>query len=77
MRRAFTLLEVMVALGILALGLMVLVESQGGAVMMTTESHRIMTATILAQEKMANAPNHTTVYIPVGANGMPLVYGPE
>jgi hypothetical protein len=32
---------------------------------------------ILAQEKMANAPNHTTVCIPVGANGMPLVYGPE
>ncbi len=32
---------------------------------------------IMAQEKMANAPNHTTVYIPVGANGMPLVYAAE
>ncbi len=29
---------------------------------------------IKAQEKMANSPNHTTVYIPVGANGMPVVY---
>jgi len=23
---------------------------------------------------MANAPNHTTVYIPVGTNGLPLVH---
>lgn len=28
---------------------------------------------IKAQEKMAGSPNHTTVYIPVGANGIPLV----
>ena len=32
---------------------------------------------IKAQEKMANSPNHTTVYIPVGANGMPIVYTPN
>jgi len=32
---------------------------------------------IMAQQKMANSPNHTTVYIPVGPNGMPLVYTPK
>jgi regulator of protease activity HflC (stomatin/prohibitin superfamily) len=30
---------------------------------------------IQAQRVMANAPNHTTVYIPVGNNGIPMVYG--
>ena len=29
---------------------------------------------IQAQRTMANAPNHTTVYIPVGTNGLPLVH---
>jgi regulator of protease activity HflC (stomatin/prohibitin superfamily) len=29
-----------------------------------------------AQLKMADAPNHTTVYIPVGSNGLPLVHVP-
>ena len=28
---------------------------------------------IQAQEKMANSPNHTEIYIPSGANGVPLV----
>jgi len=28
---------------------------------------------IQAQIQMANSPNHTTVYIPSGANGIPLV----
>lgn len=28
---------------------------------------------IQAQMKMANSPNHTTVYIPVGTNGIPLI----
>jgi len=32
---------------------------------------------IKAQEKMAGSPNHTTVYIPVGANGIPVVYTPK
>lgn len=31
---------------------------------------------IQAQRTMANAPNHTTVYIPVGPNGLPLVHTP-
>lgn len=30
---------------------------------------------INAQLKMADSPNHTTVYIPVGTNGLPLVKG--
>jgi regulator of protease activity HflC (stomatin/prohibitin superfamily) len=29
---------------------------------------------IEAQKTMADSPNHTTVYIPVGANGLPLVH---
>ena len=29
---------------------------------------------INAQRTMANSPNHTTVYIPVGSNGIPIVY---
>lgn len=32
---------------------------------------------IKAQEKMAGSPNHTTVYIPVGPNGIPIVYTPK
>jgi hypothetical protein len=28
---------------------------------------------IQSQEKMANSPNHTTIYIPSGQNGIPLV----
>lgn len=28
---------------------------------------------IQAQVKMADSPNHTTVYIPVGPNGLPIV----
>jgi regulator of protease activity HflC (stomatin/prohibitin superfamily) len=32
---------------------------------------------IQAQQKMANSPNHSTVYIPVGTNGIPLVYTPK
>jgi regulator of protease activity HflC (stomatin/prohibitin superfamily) len=47
------------------------------------EAQRIINATLTpyylqheaigAQLEMAQAPNHTTVYIPVGANGIPLV----
>lgn len=32
---------------------------------------------INAQIKMADSPNHTTVYIPVGTNGLPLVLSPK
>jgi hypothetical protein len=55
------------------------VEAQGIA-----DAQRIINATlselylqheaIQAQQKMAQSPNHTTVYIPVGTNGIPLVY---
>lgn len=47
------------------------------------EAQRIINATltdkylqheaIQAQEKMAESPNHTTIYIPSGQNGIPLV----
>jgi len=32
---------------------------------------------IQAQRAMASSPNHTTVYIPVGPNGIPVVYTPK
>ncbi len=51
--RAFTLLEVVIALAILAVSLVVLVDSQATAVLMTLETDRIFTATMLAEEKMA------------------------
>jgi hypothetical protein len=54
------------------------VDAQGIA-----ESQRIINATltdrylqheaIQAQLQMANSPNHTTIYIPSGNNGIPLV----
>ncbi len=52
-RRAFTLLEVVIALGILVVSLVVLVEAQATAVFMTTEAERIIVANMLAREKMA------------------------
>lgn len=54
-RRGFTLLEVVIALGILALSVMILVETQAGALFMSTDADRISTATHLAEEKMAEA----------------------
>ena len=51
-KRGFTLLEVIVALGILSVGLMVLVDSQATALFMTTDANRLNQATQLANEKM-------------------------
>lgn len=39
----------------------------------TLTSNYLQHEAINAQLKMASSPNHTTVYIPVGPNGMPLV----
>lgn len=52
-RRGFTLLEVMLAVGILAVALVILVETQSTAAQMTFEADRIVAATQLAQEKLA------------------------
>ncbi|TNE85441.1 MAG: prepilin-type N-terminal cleavage/methylation domain-containing protein [Deltaproteobacteria bacterium] len=49
----FTLLEVMIALSIMVACFAILLKSQGNAVVMTRESRYIITATQLAQEKMA------------------------
>ncbi len=51
-RPAFTLLEVVIAIGILTVTLLVLVESQASAVFMTVDSQKVTTATMLADEKM-------------------------
>jgi prepilin-type N-terminal cleavage/methylation domain-containing protein len=52
-RGGFTLLEVMIALGILVVTLGILIEAQGTAAEMTWEADRMIVATNLAQEKMA------------------------
>ncbi|HNC98357.1 MAG TPA: prepilin-type N-terminal cleavage/methylation domain-containing protein [Myxococcota bacterium] len=54
-RAGFTLLEIMVALVILALAMTVLVESQGAAVMASLESERYIIATELANHKLVEA----------------------
>lgn len=51
-RRGFSLLEVMVALGILMVSLAVLVESQSGAAVMTRMAEEIITGSDLAQAKI-------------------------
>lgn len=51
-RRGFSILEVVVALGILSMAMVVLVQSQATAVVMTRESEQIMTAGLLAKEKL-------------------------
>lgn len=53
MRRAFTLLEVIIAIAILAVALLVLVDTQAGAVFQTMDAQRDLVMTQLAQEKMA------------------------
>ena len=52
-KKAFSLLEVMVALAILSVSLFVLVNSQTTAYIMTLESAKMTTATMLAKEKMS------------------------
>lgn len=52
-RSGFSLLEVMVALAILAGALFVLVNSQTTAYIMTLESQKMTSATMLAKEKMS------------------------
>lgn len=43
----------------------------------TLTSNYLQHEAIQAQQKMASSPNHTTVYIPVGTNGIPIVYTPK
>jgi prepilin-type N-terminal cleavage/methylation domain-containing protein len=52
-RKGFTLLEVVIALGILAVGMTVLLQTQATAVVMTSEAEKVRVGTLLAQEKMA------------------------
>ena len=62
-------------------------KGHGASLRGIAEAQRIINATltpnylqheaIQAQEEMAASPNHTTVYIPVGTNGLPLVHMPK
>jgi|GEM_PF-1853918 len=53
LRAGFTLLEVMIALSILSLGLMVLLDAQGGGIGMTEYARDLTIGTQLARAKMA------------------------
>ncbi len=52
-RRAFSLVEIVIALAILSFSLAVLVQSEAGSVVMTMESQRVLTANALANQKIA------------------------
>ena len=52
-RRGFSLLEVMIALAILTVSLLVLVQTQSSAVVLTNEAERTLVATDLARYKMS------------------------
>lgn len=52
-RRGFSLLEVMIALAILTISLVILVETQSSAVVLTNEAERMVTASDLARYKMS------------------------
>lgn len=52
-RSGFTLLEIVISLAILAVSLAVLVESEAGAVMLTVDAQRTLTANTLAEQTMA------------------------
>jgi general secretion pathway protein I len=54
-RAGFTLLEVVIALAILAVSLVVLIETQSASVLMTVQTEKVLTGTYLAQEKMNEA----------------------
>jgi len=54
MKRGFTLLEVMVALGIMALALTAIVGINGSTIAAHTYSKRVTVATMLARSKMAD-----------------------
>ncbi len=51
-KRGFTLLEMMVALGILAVSYVALMEAQSGSIRLSTYGKQITVATFLAQSKM-------------------------
>ncbi|MBX2796246.1 MAG: prepilin-type N-terminal cleavage/methylation domain-containing protein [Myxococcales bacterium] len=57
-QRGFSLLEVMVALSILTVSLVILVETQSSAVVLTREAERIVTATDLSRLTLTNALLH-------------------
>lgn len=54
-RSGFTLLEVVIALAILALALFVLVDAQASAVLMTVDAEKTLVGSYLAQQKMTEA----------------------
>lgn len=59
-KRGFTLLEVMVALAILAIGLVAIVGINGNSIRTHSYSKRVTVATMLARSKIADIESHYT-----------------
>ncbi len=59
-RRGFTLLEVMIAMAILAIALVAVFRSQSQSLSMVNESRFLTTASLLAQGKMAETERKKT-----------------
>ena len=54
-QKGFTLLEITIALAILAMSVTILIDAQGSAAWMIDDTNNIRVATLLAEEKMTEA----------------------
>ena len=54
-RKAFTLIEVVIAIAILGFSLAIIVDTQGSAMFLTYDAENVRMATMLANEKMMEA----------------------
>ncbi|HOJ13564.1 MAG TPA: type II secretion system minor pseudopilin GspI [Deltaproteobacteria bacterium] len=73
-RRGFTLIEVLVALTILAIAFTWLISAHGQSIDMATRSRFLTTATLLAQERIAAV---TTGLVPVPETGRSGDFGED
>ncbi len=60
--RGFTLMEVLIAMAILAIALVAVFRSQSQSISMATESRFLTTAALLAESKMAEAETSSSLY---------------
>lgn len=68
-RKGFTLLEVMIAMAILAISLVAVYRSQSQSVSMAAEARFLTTASLLAQSKMAEMENMKPQELANGSGG--------
>jgi general secretion pathway protein I len=68
-RGGFTLLEVMIAMAIMAIALVAVYQSQSQSVSMASDSRFLTTASLLAQSRMAEIDADTSKAIAAATNG--------